>query len=143
MRLEDYQKEWASDCRIDKSQLDDESLKTNDLHSKYMNYLSSERMRYKKLLMKKKEKISILDDYYSGRIDGKDIGREPWSLIDTKAGVEKRIDNDIEIIKLNLIIFEIEEIVLFLKESMANINQRSFNIRNSIEFMKFTRGDLM
>jgi hypothetical protein len=142
MKLEEIQKMWVEDSQIDEDNLDVESLNvTTKLHSKYLTLLGNSRVRYNALVEKKKIKIQQLTDYYEGKIDGKDIGREPWQIVDkTNARLEKRVDGDKEIVQMNMNIIECEERVLTLKEILTSINQRSFNIRNAIEFKKFING---
>jgi hypothetical protein len=143
MNIKDYQTEWSKDCKIDYARVHEESLNISVLHSKYMNFLSSERLKYRSLTEKKKKLESKLHDYYEGIIDGKDIGREPFQIrLATKTQVDKRVDNDIETVKVNLEVAFAEENVLFLKEVINAINQRSFNIRNYIEYVKFSGGSL-
>jgi len=139
-RLIDYQSEWSEDHKIDQTDLATESTNIPYLHSKYMNYLSSERLKMRKMSEKQRKLKSELLDYYQGNVDGKDIGRNPWPLTESKSSAEKRVDNDSEIIKMNLIMYELEEIVLFLKEVVVNINNRGFAIKNAIDWKKFTNG---
>ena len=142
LKLSDIQTEWSKDSIIDKTELTDASLNVHKLHSKYMNILNGERMAYRTLLEEKKKLIQKLEDYYNGKIDGKDIGRDPWQLTESRALVEKRIEMDKELIDFNLKTFNQEEKVLLLKEVISSINQMSFNIRNAIEMIKFNQGGL-
>ncbi len=138
--LVDILKEWKSDSEIDPSQIDIEAIKIPKLHSKYLTYLSISRNNYKKLREKKKEKEQILDDYYSGKIDGRDINREAWQLSETKAGIEKRIESDSEIIQLNLEISKYQELTETLTEIIKHINQRNFQLKVAVDFLRFTNG---
>lgn len=139
-RLLDYQSEWSTDCKIDTTRLDTESSQIPYLHSKYLNYLSNERLSLKRITVKKDKLVETLTDYYTGIIDGKDIGRDPWQIKESKSSSERRVEKDQEVINMNLILYEKEEMVLFLKEVVMNINQRNFQIKNTIDFMKFQNG---
>lgn len=141
MKLNDIHKEWSVDSKIDKGYLDDEAIKIPLLHSKYLNILSETRLEFKKILEGKKKLESTLDDYFQGKIDGKVIGREPWQLEETKAAIEKRISSDKDIIRVNLQIAEIEEKVLVLKEIINNLNQRNFQLKVAMDFMKWSNGN--
>lgn len=141
MLLSNYQDIWIEDCKIDEEALDQEALKVIKLHSKYMKLLSNERLRLKSLAEARKKIETKLTDYYSGAIDGKDIGREPFQIkLTTQAGIQARIDKDKEIIEHNLKMAHSEECVLFLKEVLNNINQRTWLFKNAIEWRKFTSG---
>lgn len=144
MKIEDYQKEWECDSKIDGDSLDEESLKIPQLHSKWLKFFSDERLIYKKLLRKKEEQVQILTDYYSGLIDGKDIGRPPWQYkTETKSAIQKRVETDKVILKLQELIDEKEEIILFIKEVVTSINFRNNTIGNAIKFKQWTQGSLM
>lgn len=135
-----YISEWDKDSKINIDAIDQESIRIPNLHSKYLTFLTNERILLKKLVKKKKSLALILADYYSGKIDGKDIGREPFQLQETKAGVEKRVETDKEILKLESISDIQEEKILFLKEVIMNINQRNFQLKTALDFIKFTSG---
>lgn len=142
MTIIDYQDLWKVDSFIDHSKIDDECLKISVLHSKYLNFLSTERLRYKRAIEKRKKVELKLTQYFEGSVDGRDIGREPFQLKLGTNAITKRVETDSEFITANLEIALIEESVLFLKEALASINQRSFNLRNFIEWAKFTGGQL-
>lgn len=140
MKLDEIHSNWALDTKIKKESLEEESLRIPELHSKYLNFLSTERKVYKALIERKKLLEETLTDYFLGRIDGKDIGREPWQGTESKSSAEKRVERDAAIINLNLQISEQEEKVLALKEIISNINQRTWHIKNAIDFIKWTGG---
>ena len=140
MKLEDIQKEWSKDSIIHKDRIDDSALEIPKLHSKYINILNSERILFTKVKQEKIKLERLLEDYYNGKIDGKDIGRPPWQLEESKAGIEKRILSDDEIIKINMKISYQEEKVLLLKEVISNLNQRNFQLKVAVDFIKFMQG---
>ena len=142
MKLEDIYKEWSVDNLIDKSTLDQASIDIPKLHHKYMQFLSKERMVFRVLQENKKKLVQQLEDYYTGKIDGKDIGKEPWQLTETKSSSEKRVETDPSLIEMNLKIFVQEEKVLALKEIISNINQRNFQIKNAIDFLRWSQGSV-
>lgn len=133
--------EWTKDSPISKEKLDIESIQVPILHGKYLSFLSKERIFLHTLMREKKKLSSILEDYYSGHIDGRDIGREPFQgVIKTASGIQAKVDSDKSIVDINLKIALVEENILYLKEVLDSIKQRQWNIRNSIEFMKFMSG---
>ena len=141
LKLSEIQELWSVDSKINPNDVGNESLNIPLLHSKYLNIMSKERLIYKALLEKKKQISSTLEDYYDGKIDGRDIGREPCQIkYSTKSQLEKAVESDKEIIQINLKIAASEEIVLFCKEVIHSINQRNFIIKNYIDFKKFTEG---
>lgn len=141
MKIDELNDMWAEDANIDRGQLDIESLEIPKLHAKYLRLLSKERLRYKTLQEKKKELIQTLTDYFNGVIDGRDIGREPWQLArESKSSVEKRVELDKQFIEMNIQIYVSEEKVNMLIEIIKNINQRNFQIKGAIDFLRFQNG---
>jgi hypothetical protein len=140
MSLQKYIQEWIKDSILDKSKIDTESLKVPLLHAKYLQFLSNERLQLKNLDQDKKKLEQNLEDYYTGKIDGKSINREPYQIVETKTSAQKRIESDPQIIKFNKDYIEKEEIVLFLKEVIISLNQRGFAIKNHIDYMRFIKG---
>lgn len=138
--LQHYSKEWEVDSKIDLENLHLESMKIPVLHSKYINFIANERLIHKKLLRKRKSLFQTLTDYYSGKIDGKDIGRDPFPLSETKSGIEKRVESDPDLDKIDAAIELQEEKILFLKEVVSNINQRNFQLKLALDFQKFKNG---
>lgn len=140
-RLLDYIALWEKDAPVDKHEIGNESAKIPLLFQKYMTYLSKERLAYKLFLEEKKQLEIVLRDYFTGKIDGKEIGRPAHQLVETKESAGKRIDTDSEMRKLNLKIAEQEEIVLFLKEVIEHIKQRNFQLRVIVDWIKFSNGN--
>lgn len=142
MKLEEIQSLWGEDSNINRENLDQESTRIPKLHHKYITILSDERRAFKYLLDKRKQLEMTLQDYYTGKIDGRDIGREPWPVKEIKEYVTKRVECDKEMVDMNLKLVTQEEKVLYLKEVILNINQRNYQIKNAIDWVKWTGGAL-
>jgi hypothetical protein len=140
LKLQELHDEWSKDAKIDSTEAGEASANIPVLHSKYLRLLSNERMRYKALLIKKAELELQLEDYFLGKIDGRDIGRPPYQYTITKDRAEKLTLIDPDMVKINLQVADSEERTLFLKEVISNINQRNWQIRNYLEWLKFTQG---
>ena len=140
MTLNEYISTWATDSQINPTKMLQESLEVPRLHAKYLAFLSIERKKFRKLQQQQVSFKSKLIDYYTGVIDGKDIGKPPHQITETKASAERKADVDVDYVKINLALIEQEEIVLFLKEVVTSINKRSFDIKNHIDYLKFTNG---
>jgi len=138
--LENIKSQWAEDSVIDRELLDEESLKIPQLHSKYLNYLSDV-----KLLKIKKEqeyKTLIRDkfEYYTGRADAEIYQQKPFDLKILKQDLALYMDSDTEIQLLQTRINYYEEIIYFLEKVLSCINNRGFQIKNSIDWQRFMQG---
>ena len=144
MNLEEIIESWKSDCELDITALDAESNKIPKLHSKYLGEFSNHRMKLRALRLKKKSLQQTLTEYYRGDLnnpdDLKEISREPWQRNLLKQEVADYVENDSEMIKITLKINYAEEVVDILEQILKSLNNRSFTIKNSVEFIKFTNG---
>ena len=140
--LEVIKSQWAEDSVMDRELLDEESLKIPQLHSKYLNYLSDV-----KLLKIKKEqeyKTLIRDkfEYYTGKADPEVYQEKPFDLKILKQDLTLYMDSDPEIQLLQTRINYYEEIIYFLEKVLSCINNRGFQIKNSIDWQRFMQGSV-
>ena len=142
MNIEEIMDMWTQDARIDDVDLDRESLGVPNLHAKYLKVLYQQKLKLRKLNIQKKTLVKVLGEYYKGDLnnpeDLKDIQREPWSHTILKADINSYVDSDEEMIKLLTKTAYQEEVVLLLEDIMKNINNRTFHIKNAIEWRKLT-----
>jgi hypothetical protein len=140
MDLAEIEKMWSEDSHIDPDNLHLESIKIPNLHSKYFkiyNNLS---------LLRKKEENNFLELqkekwlYYSGKADPEVYKQKPFDHRVLKSDLDKYLDADDELIRSNTKIEYYSIMLKFLESILKNIENRSFQIKNSIEFMKFTGG---
>jgi hypothetical protein len=57
-----------------------------------------------------------------------------------KNEIDMYLEADKEVIEINLRIFNQKEKLDFIEEVIKNLNQRNFQIKNAIEWKKFTQG---
>ena len=134
---------WEKDASIDKINLDDESLSVPNLHAKYLRILmdhKSKRIAYvHKLETLRKEK----ELYYSGQATSDAYKDKPFDLkLKTKGGIEKHVNTDPEVINILQKIEYFDVLIEGLNHIMTQIQWRNQNIKNAIEFMKYTSGSL-
>ena len=143
MNIEDIMDLWSEDVKIDNIDLDTESLKIPNLHAKWLNILTKERQKLRSLTLKKQRLAKTLGEYYRGEMSEqelKDLGREPYLKTVLKADIHSYVDTDSDMIKLNLRASYQQEVVDVVEEIMKAVNGRQWNIRNAIEWRKFSNG---
>ena len=142
MNIEDIMDKWVEDAKIDDVDLDRESLSVPNLHAKYLKILYSEKLKLRKFVLQKKTLVKVLTEYYKGDLnnpeDLEEIRREPWSRTILKQDINSYVESDEEMIKLLTKIAYQEEVVSLLEDIMKNINNRTFHIKNAIEWRKLT-----
>jgi len=143
MKLEEISQEWIKDAKIDTTELDIESIKIPQLHSKYLKIYFEERRRLKALEFQNKEMYLNKYEYYNGRLSDeelKNLNWEPFMKRLMKNEVDLYLESDKDIIGNNMRIVNQKEKLDMLEEILKNLNQRNFQIKNAIDWKKFTQG---
>jgi hypothetical protein len=143
MKVDEITTMWLQDARIDDVDLDTESLKIPSLHAKYLKILYEEKLKLKSYIIKRKTFSRVLSEYYRGDLNNKEdlaeIDREPWSRTVLKQDIASYVDSDRDMIKLLTKISYQEEVVSLLEDILKNINNRGFQIKNTIDWRRLTQ----
>jgi len=142
MTLEELMESWRKDSPIDETRIDQEALNVPRLHSKYLIILAQERLLFKWCIAEKQRIELRLEDYFTGKIEGRDIGREPLRLQLPRDSIKARVARDPELDDINKKYNIQEEKLLFLKEVIISINSRGYAIKNYIDYMKWSNGQI-
>jgi hypothetical protein len=143
MKLEEISQEWIKDSKIDTTELDIESIKIPQLHSKYLKIYFEERRKLKALEFQSKQLFLNKYEYYHGRMSDeelKELNWEPFMKRLMKNEVDLYLESDKDIIQTNMRIVNQKEKLDMLEEILKNLNQRNFQIKNAIDWKKFTQG---
>ena len=140
MTLEELQAEADKDLVIDDTELDTESLKTPILHNKYLQYYNKFNLLLKKSQWEEKTLQREKWEYYTGKSDPSVYKEKPFDLKVLKNDVHIYINADEDIQKIQAKIIYQEAIVNYLEQILRMINNRSFTIKNAIEWRRFTSG---
>ena len=111
--LEQIHEMWKKDCLIDKMDLDKSARDSAKLHSKYLELYSVNKLKYKKLDNDFKVLLKNKWLHYNGKLSKEEIDEFGWNT---------------------------QELIDTLKEILENIKWRHQNIKNIIEWNKFTSG---
>jgi hypothetical protein len=140
MTLEELQEQVDKDLKINESELDLESLKTPQLHNKYLKHYNN----FKLLLTRAESDYKILKrvkwEYYTGKASPEVYKQKPFNLKIMKSDLDKYLDSDEDLIKSKQKIEYLETVVNYLDRTLKIIGGRDWQIRNSIEWRKFTSG---
>ena len=143
MKIEDIVSEWDKDCKIDETELGDESTKIPVIHNKYLKIFIGENAQLKRMYAQRFKLKRKLSEYYLGELDKDDleeIGREQFYKKLLKNEIETYIESDDEFIETNLKIALQEEKVHYIEAILKSINNRGFQIKNAIDWLRFTNG---
>ena len=143
MKLESILALWEQDSKVDRLELDKESLKIPSLHNKYLKIYSTENLQLKKMVHELKELERNKFEYYSGKLSEEELNDLGWEQFEhklLKQDIPRYLESDADIINLLLKIDYQKEKVEAVKSIMSNINGRSFNIGNAIKWQQFLNG---
>jgi len=141
MNLEKIQEMWEKDSHIDPDNLHDESLKIPQLHSKYYTVYNTitllrERARetYNKIKLER-------HNYYTGKAPAEVYAEEPFPYkIREKDALQKYLEADSKLNTIDMKIRYYDVELKFLEEIIKTISNRTYQIKNAIEWQKFQAG---
>ena len=147
MILDEILKMWSEDVKIDDLNLDEETTKSAKLHSKYLELFTLAKLQLKRneTEMNKLRKNKWL--YFSGKMTKEEMDKLGWQY-DPFNGMSKPLKSDMDmyynsdedIIRVSGKIDYQKMMVEVLEEIMNNLRWRHTNIKNILEFKKFTSG---
>ena len=140
MTLEELQTQADKDLVIDDTELDTESLKTPILHNKYLQYYNKFNLLLKKSQWEERTLQREKWEYYTGKSDPEVYKQKPFDLKVLKNDVHIYINSDEDIQKIQAKIEYQSAIVSYLEQILRILNNRSFTIKNAIEWRRFTSG---
>jgi hypothetical protein len=143
MKLEEIELEWSKDAKLDPFSLGDESLKIPLLHAKYYSYYVREKLSVEKLRNTKVALEDVLYGYFSKTLTDDELyeyGLFYQNKKVLKPDMPRAVSAHKDMVELNLRYSMAQEKTEFLKSILQLVNNRSFHIKNALEFRKFEAG---
>jgi len=141
INLDKIQSMWQEDCKIDIDNMHEESIKIPQLHSKYheiLNNLILLRTKAKKI---QKSVRHERYEYYSGKADPEVYEREPFpKKVRDKDALIRYMDADDRVSEANLKVEYYDVMINYTESILKQISNRTYQIKNSIEWHKFQAG---
>ncbi len=141
MDLETLQKQVDVDLKIDDTELDLESIRTPQLHNKYLKLFTKYSLQYKKAKDDYDGLYKFKWEYYTGKSTMEVYQAEPFDLKILKSDVHIYLNADEDLQKLGQRTEYLNVIVVYIERVLREINNRNWNIRNTIEWKKFLHGE--
>ena len=141
MNLEQIQEMWEKDSKIDPDNLHDESLKIPQLHSKYYTlYNTITLMREKARTQYNKVRLERYN-YYTGKATAEVYAEEPFPYkVREKDAIQRHLEADDKMNKIDMKIKYYDVMLKFLEEVIREVSNRTYQIKNAIEWNKFQAG---
>ena len=141
MDLETLQKQVDVDLKIDDTELDLESIRTPQLHNIYLKLFTKYSLQLKKVKDDYDGLYKFKWEYYTGKSTMEVYQAEPFDLKVLKAEVHIYLNADAELQKLGQRQEYLKVVVVYIERVLREINNRNWNIRNTIEWKKFLHGE--
>ena len=140
MTLEELQQSVNKDFKLDDTELDAESIKIPLLDNKYLQHFNKFSLLLKKAEYDHKTMTRDKWEYYTGKADPSVYQVKPFNLKILKQDVDKYLKSDDELIKLDQKVTYVQSVVDYLDRTVKIISNRGFQIKNAIDWRKFTSG---
>ena len=140
MTLEELQQSVNKDFKLDDTQLDVESVNIPLLHNKYLIHFNKFTLLLKKAEDDHKTMIRDKWEYYTGKADPHVYQQRPFDIKVLKADVHIYMDSDPDLQKADQKVAYLNQVVKYLEQVLRGVNNRTFLIKNAIEWKKFTSG---
>ena len=141
MNLDKIQEMWERDSRIDPDNLHDESLKIPQLHSKYYTIYNTITLLREKARDSYNRVRLERYNYYTGKAPAEVYAAEPFPYkVREKDDIQRHMDADEKLNTINMKIKYYDTILKYLEEIIRIISNRTYQIKNAIEWNKFQAG---
>ena len=139
--LESIQEMWEKDAKIDRDNLHDESLNIPSLHAKYFQIYNTIFLLRKKAEQQRKNIRHERYEYFSGKAYPDVYIQNPFpKKIRDKDTMTKYLDADEKLSNSSLKIEYYDTMLTYLESILKVVQNRTFQIKNAIEFMRFNAG---
>ena len=141
MNLDKIQEMWERDSHIDPDNLHDESLKIPQLHSKYYTIYNTITLLREKARDSYNRIRLERYNYYTGKAPAEVYAAEPFPYkVREKDAIQRHMDADEKLNTINMKIKYYDTTLKYLEEIIRIISNRTYQIKNAIEWNKFQAG---
>ena len=139
--LDKIQRMWEEDSKIDIDNLHNESLNIPVLHAKDFQIYNNIILLRKKAEQQRKNIRHERYEYFTGKADPDVYIENPFpKKIRDKDTLQKYLDADEKLSSACLKIDYYDTLLNYLESILKMIQNRTYQIKNSIEFIRFTAG---
>ena len=141
INLDKIQSMWQEDCKIDIDNMHEESIKVPQLPSKYHEILNNLILLRTKAQKIQKSVRHERYEYYSGKADPEVYEKEPFpKKVRDKDALIRYMDADDRVSEANLKVEYYDVMINYTESILKQISNRTYQIKNSIEWHKFQAG---
>lgn len=132
---------WEKDSHIDIDNLHEESLKVPVLHAKYYEIYNNLVLLKTKAEQQRKNIRHERYEYYSGKSDPDVYLKDPFpKKVRDKDAMQKYLDADEKLSTVSMKIEYYQVMINYIDSILKQVSNRTYQIKNSIEFLRFQSG---
>lgn len=132
---------WENDSKMDIDNLHTESLNIPIIHAKYFDMYNTITLLKKKAEQQKKNIRHERYEYYTGKADPEIYVEDPFpKKVRDKDALQKYLDADTKLSQISLKVEYYDVMLNYIENILKMIQNRTYQIKNSIEFMRFQSG---
>jgi len=144
MTLDELHDLWDVDCVISEDHLDRESVKTPNLHSKYLRYLINHKIKLAALQSEYNTLRQKKFRYYRGEMNKVELEELKWTqwqgIKPLKNEMEEFLEGDTDLNRINIKCEYMRGMIEALESILNQIKSRDWQIRNAINWKQFVAG---
>ena len=141
-QLDDLLEMWRTDSIIDRTEPGKALINIPQLHSKYLNILSRHRLLSKESEFKYNKMKKLKWEYYTGKLDKDQLEKHNWQPFPfvLKSDITTYLESDEDINKHIAQKVLHDEIVDVCSSILKELNSRTFQLRDFIQWERFIQG---
>ena len=141
-QLDDLLEMWRADSVIDRTEPGKALINIPQLHSKYLNILSRHRLLSKESEFKYNKMKKLKWEYYTGKLDKDQLEKHNWQPFPfvLKSDITTYLESDEDINRYIAQKILHDEIVDVCSSILKELNSRTFQLRDFIQWERFIQG---
>jgi hypothetical protein len=144
MKLTELQESWKKDCVIDETNLGRAAAKTPELHAKYLNLLTNARLQVRKAEADYLRLRRVKYRYFRGELTRDELESLGWDQYQGVKPIKNEMDEflatDDDLIAQTDRVEYFKTVYQQLESILKSISSRTWDIKSSIEWYKFSNG---
>ena len=141
MDFEELRKQIDIDLRIDDTELDLESIRTPQIHNKYLQLYTKYSLQLKKARDDYNSLYRTKWEDYTGKAEPEVYRENPFDIKVLKADVGIYLNSDLELQQQSQRVEYVKQYVDYLERILREITNRGFHINNTIKWKQFLHGE--
>lgn len=142
--LADIQEMWKADSKINELDLGKEALKISELHSKYLNMLTTLKMQSRRAYGKMMQYRRTKSRWYLGELSKDELAALGWTPYlyakPIKAELDKILEADPEVLAEGDKVEYYNTMVYQLEQILRSLNSRTWDVKNALQFFMWQNG---